>query len=120
MKAQSGGLLKKQHDGYSFSRESEKPYNPFSLLETLRAGRLENYWYETGIPAFLVNLIKRDDFDPKALEITEGMTLDILRNSEPKAQNPVPILCQTGYLTLKEYHREFDEFILGFPNDEVG
>ncbi len=111
--------LRKQYDGYRFSECGPRLYNPFSLLEALRRGKLENYWYETGTPTFLVNLLQRETFDPRSLELTSPMSMETLKNSEPDGENPVPILFQTGYLTLKEYNARFREFRLGLPNNEV-
>ncbi len=111
--------LHKQYDGYKFSEEGENVYNPFSLLSAFRINKLENFWYATGTPTFLVNLIKQDKFDIRQLEKTEAMSIDTLKNSEPNPQNPIPILFQIGYLTLKEYNSRFKKFMLGFPNNEV-
>ncbi len=111
--------LKKQYDGYKFSEEGKTVYNPFSLLSAFRINKLENFWYATGTPTFLVNLIKQGNFDIRQLEKTEAMSVDTLKNSEPNPQNPIPILFQTGYLTLKKYIAEYNEFELGFPNNEV-
>ncbi len=111
--------LRKQYDGYRFSEEGKNVYNPFSLLNAFRINKLENFWYATGTPTFLVNLIKQGNFDIRQLEKTEAMSIDTLKNSEPNPHNPIPILFQTGYLTLKEYSKEYNEFELGFPNDEV-
>ncbi len=111
--------LRKQYDGYRFSEEGKNVYNPFSLLNAFRINKLENFWYATGTPTFLVNLIKQGNFDIRQLEKTEAMSIDTLKNSEPNPHNPIPILFQTGYLTLKEYNSRFKKFTLGFPNDEV-
>ncbi len=112
-------MLRTQYDGYRFCNTKERLYNPFSLLSALSSSEIENYWYQTGTPTFLINLLKAGNFDIRLLEKTEGIAIDILRNSEPQAENPIPILFQSGYLSLKEYNKEFQNYSLGFPNEEV-
>ncbi|WP_029409795.1 ATP-binding protein [Treponema pedis] len=111
--------LKTHYDGYRFSEEGKHLYNPFSLLSCLLSQKIENYWYQTGTPTFLINLLKQGNFDIRTLDNTESVSLDCLRNSEPKLENPIPILFQAGYLTLKEYNPRFRSFSLKFPNEEV-
>ncbi|QOW60435.1 ATP-binding protein [Treponema pedis] len=111
--------LKTHYDGYRFSKNGKHLYNPFSLLSCLSAEEIENYWYQTGTPTFLINLLKQGNFDIRTLDNTESVSLDCLRNSEPKLENPIPILFQAGYLTLKEYNPRFRSFSLKFPNEEV-
>ncbi|MGF7108009.1 ATP-binding protein [Treponema pedis] len=111
--------LKTHYDGYRFSKNGRHLYNPFSLLSCLSAEEIENYWYQTGTPTFLINLLKQGNFDIRTLDNTESVSLDYLRNSEPKLENPIPILFQAGYLTLKEYNPRFRSFSLKFPNEEV-
>ncbi len=111
--------LKQQYDGYRFSKSFKNIYNPYSFLSALQKEELGNYWYETGTPTFLINLLERENFDPRNLELTKPMSMETLKNSEPDSDNPVPIFFQTGYLTLKEYIVRFKGFRLGFPNDEV-
>ncbi len=111
--------LRNQYDGYKFARKAQHVYNPYSLLNALQKEYLENYWYETGTPTFLINLINRENFDPRNLELTHPISVETLKNSEADSDNPVPLLFQTGYLTLKEYNPRFRGFKLGFPNSEV-
>ncbi len=116
---ESLAALKEHYDGYRFTEEYEPLYNPFSLLEALRTTKLENYWYQTGTPTFLINLLKQANFDIRELEKTDMLDINILKNSEPDPANPIPIFFQSGYLSLKEYNKEFNAYSLGFPNEEV-
>ena len=111
--------LKKQYDGYHFSKESEDIYNPFSLLNTFAKLDFGSYWFETGTPTFLVKMLKDIDFDLKSLENDVRMPEDIMTDYKVGDENPVPVLYQSGYLTIKKYDRKFKEYTLGFPNNEV-
>jgi len=113
------GLLKKHYDGYHFAKNTEGLYNPYSLLRTFAAGELKNYWFETGTPTFLVRMLKNIEFDVKSLEKDVIMPAINITNYEFDTRNPVPLLYQTGYLTIKDYNANFDVYILGFPNEEV-
>ncbi|UTC75051.1 ATP-binding protein [Treponema sp. OMZ 792] len=111
--------LKKRYDGYKFSVLGESVYNPFSILNTLSSGELKNYWFATGTPTFLVNYLKDAYYNVPDLdggvEINEA-GIDLYRAD---AKDPLPILFQSGYLTIKEYIEAADIYRLGFPNDEV-
>ena len=110
--------LKKMYEGYHFAEESEDIYNPFSLLNTFAKMRFGSYWFETGTPTFLVELLKHSRYDLHRL--TEEMaSADSLGGIDTMHTNPVPILYQSGYLTIKGYDREFQVYYLGFPNKEV-
>ena len=117
-KAEMIEKLKRKYDGYHFTPAMLDIYNPFSLLSAFKAKRIGDYWFATGTPTFLTRLIKETDYcvrDLCGVEATAGSLGDI---STPE-QNPVPILYQSGYLSLKEYIEEFDSYILDFPNSEV-
>jgi hypothetical protein len=108
------------YDGYHFYPGSEGVYNPFSLLNALRKKDLRSYWFSTGTPGFLVKKIKDVDFDPKSF--TDGtLYADESSLSDYRADNPdpVPLLYQTGYLTIVDYDARRRRFTLGYPNDEV-
>jgi hypothetical protein len=111
--------LKKHYDGYHFARESEDIYNPFSLLNTFSRGYMADYWFETGTPTFLIKLLKDADFNLKSLENDVQIPANLITDYQAGNENPVPILYQSGYLTIKKYDKEFNEYTLGFPNDEV-
>ena len=110
--------LKAWFDGYHFSKTGADIYNPFSLLNTFARREFGSYWFETGTPTFLVEVLKRNKYDLHRL--TEEMaTADSLNGIDTMERDPVPLLYQSGYLTLKGYDREFGVYYLGFPNKEV-
>lgn len=110
--------LKEWYDGYHFSEDGDDIYNPFSLLNTFVKMKFGSYWFETGTPTFLVELLKTTKYNLNNLT-TEVASSDSLAGIESMYTNPVPILYQSGYLTIKGYNREFRVYNLGFPNKEV-
>ena len=112
-------LLKAKYDGYHFCEETEGIYNPFSLLNTLQSTKMRDYWFQTGTPTFLVQEIKRNNYDLRKL--IDGVDVDSQRLTEYSVggTNPIPILVQSGYLTIKGYDKEFDTYHLELPNEEV-
>jgi Holliday junction resolvase-like predicted endonuclease len=111
--------LKKQYDGYHFSEDMEDIYNPFSLLNAFANLNFRDYWFATGTPTFLVKMLKDIDFDLKSLENDVRIPEDAITDYKVGDENPVPVLYQSGYLTIKKYDRKFKEYTLGFPNNEV-
>jgi hypothetical protein len=111
--------LKKRYDGYHFAKESEGMYNPFSLLNTFAKRDFGNYWFETGTPTFLAKMLKDLTFDIKSLEDDVKISVNSITDYRAEYENPIPILYQSGYLTIKGYDDMFNEYILGFPNEEV-
>jgi len=109
--------LKKWYDGYLFTEKGEHVYNPFSILNALDSKELEAYWYATGTPTFLVKYLKNKKFYLPALENDVRMGREGLQVSPLETQDPIPILFQTGYLTIKE--KLPAAYRLGFPNEEV-
>ncbi|MDR1723567.1 MAG: ATP-binding protein [Tannerella sp.] len=113
-------LLKKNYDGYHFSRECDDMYNPYSVLNTFDARYIEYYWFATATPSYLVQLIKDFRFDPRLFDRNEvEASIDFLSNYRVDSANPVPVMYQSGYLTIKRYVPEYNRFILGYPNEEV-
>ena len=110
--------LKLDFDGYHFTMDSPGMYNPFSLLNTLKNRVFRDYWFETGTPSFLVYQLKKTGYPLESMT-TEELSTDTLNSIDIMDENPLPLLYQSGYLTLKSYDREFDEYKLGFPNREV-
>ena len=110
--------LKKTYDGYHFVEDSDDIYNPFSLLNTFAKMKFGNYWFKTGTPTFLVELLKHSRYDLHRLT-EEVASADSLGGIDTMYSNPVPILYQSGYLTIKGYDKEFQAYYLGFPNKEV-
>ena len=110
--------LREQYDGYHFVENGVGIYNPFSLLNTFQRLRFGSYWFETGTPTYLVELLQRDDYVlPNLTE--EVATADVLNSIDSFSSNPIPVIYQSGYLTIKGYDPEFGEYRLGFPNREV-
>ena len=111
--------LKKRYDGYKFSVLGESVYNPFSILSTFNSGELKNYWFATGTPTFLVNYLKDAHYNIPDLDGKVELNEAGIELYRADAKNPLPILFQSGYLTIKEYIEEVNMYRLGFPNDEV-
>jgi len=110
--------MKRQYDGYHFNDRCIGLYNPYSVINTLANKRFGNYWFETGTPTLLVNMLKHTNYDLNRL--LEGEISGLLLNSvDAVEENPIAIIYQSGYLTIKDYDKEFDLYTLGFPNEEV-
>jgi hypothetical protein len=112
------GKLKKQYDGYHFSKHSVGIYNPFSLLNALDSQDFGDYWFASGTPTFLVETMKRNNYDLERLTCEEA-TADLLGSLDSIDTNPIPLVYQSGYLTIKGYDSRFMTYRLGFPNEEV-
>ncbi|MGP1576197.1 MAG: AAA family ATPase [Treponema sp.] len=112
-------VLKKQYDGYLFAKTGESVYNPFSLLSAFKAKDMGSYWFGTGTPTFLVNYLKEAYYFIPDLDGNVELTESGLEMYRAVAQDALPILFQSGYLTIKEYIRDLRLYRLGFPNDEV-
>ena len=110
--------LKENYDGYHFSKKSVGMYNPFSLINALCDKDFGDYWFETGTPTFLVETLKHNHYDLENMT-REEITSDLLGSLDAIDTNPLPLLYQSGYLTIKDYKPRFDSYILGFPNGEV-
>ena len=111
--------LRQMYDGYHFSEKSDGMYNPFSLLNTFSSKTFRDYWFETGTPTLLVNVMKRTSFDVTSLSDNVMVSVEDLSGMHDIVNRPVPLFFQTGYLTIKDYDSEFQEYRLGFPNEEV-
>jgi hypothetical protein len=110
--------LKKQYDGYHFSKRSVGIYNPFSLLNALDSQDFGDYWFASGTPTFLVETMKRNNYDLERLTREEA-TADLLGSLDSIDTNPIPLIYQSGYLTIKGYDPRFMTYRLDFPNEEV-
>ena len=110
--------LRKRYDGYHFCENSVGMYNPFSVLNTLEKRSYKDYWFATGTPTYLVELLKKSGFELQALSNYE--TSESALSSIHRADiNPIPVLFQSGYLTIKGYDEEFGVYKLDYPNEEV-
>ena len=110
--------LKASYDGYHFVENSPGIYNPFSLLNTFEKKKFDSYWFETGTPTYLVKLLQNSNYDLYRMAHTETDT-DVLNSIDAISRNPIPVIYQSGYLTIKGYDKTFDLYRLGFPNKEV-
>ena len=110
--------LKKQYDGYHFSKRMTDIYNPFSLLNSMKKSDLQEYWFKTGTPSYLIRLLRH--FKENLNELT-GKYYSPKEFDDYKAdvERPLPMIYQSGYLTIKDYDRDMNTFLLDFPNDEV-
>lgn len=112
-------LLKEHYDGYHFSEDNTPGiYNPFSILNALEKKKIESYWFETGTPTYLVELLKRHNYNLYNLE-KEEPTSDVLNSIDSTSTDPIPMIYQSGYLTIKGYDKRFGLYKLGYPNKEV-
>lgn len=111
-------LLKEQYDGYHFSENLTDIYNPFSLLNTLATQRIDDYWFRTGTPSYLIRLLNHSK---ENLNELTGRFYDTSEFIDYKAdvEKPLPMFYQSGYLTIKSYNFEQNTFLLDFPNNEV-
>ena len=109
--------LKESYDGYHFVENSEGIYNPFSLLNTFDKMKFGSYWFETGTPTYLVELLKQNHYNLEQMAHEE--TNSEVLNSIYADESPIPVIYQSGYLTIKDYDEEFGNYTLGFPNREV-
>ena len=110
--------LKKQYDGYLFHPKAEHVYNPFSLLNAFNKNELGDYWFESGTPRFLVHMMKRESISAESLT-TDFIPPARLNALDSLATDPLPILYQSGYLTLASVHPRTGHYRLKFPNEEV-
>lgn len=110
--------LKQQYDGYHFSKNSEDIYNPFSLMNAFAQKNYANFWFSTGTPTFLIDLLQECNFDIKELENTTA-TAEQFDAPTDRISDPIPVLYQSGYLTIKGYDPDFQVYTLAYPNKEV-
>lgn len=111
--------LSRMYGGYHFNdRNTVAVYNPFSVLKTLDTEMFNRYLFSTGIPKLLVEIMKKTRLDPRVLDGIE-VSQDLLVDHRADINNPVPMIYQSGYLTIKAYDERFQICTLGFPNDEV-
>jgi len=111
--------LKKYYDGYHFAKVSDDIYNPFGLLNTFAKLDFAYYWFATGTPTFLAKALRNQNYDIRKFEDDVLIDEPSIMDYRVENQNLIPLLYQTGYLTIKEYKQNRDAFVLGFPNEEV-
>ena len=111
--------LKRNYDGYHFCAGSEDIYNPFSLIKSLDAKDFGSYWFDTGTPTFLLERLRNSDIDETTLDSMPMIPESDFDVSPEISDNVLPMLYQTGYLTIKDYDRNLHLYTLGYPNREV-
>lgn len=110
--------LKAMYDGYHFSDRFTDVYCPWSLVNAFAMGRIENFWFSTGTPSMLINVMRQHHISIQQIEHFRAR-LDRFDAPTERIADPIPVLFQCGYLTLKEYNPVDKKFTLGFPNGEV-
>ena len=110
--------IKRMYDGYHFSRNMTDIYNPFSLLSALRNGILEEFWFRTGTPTYLIKLMRHFNEDIDEI-ISRQYNASQFVDYRADEQRPLPMIYQSGYLTIKGYNARTNSFRLDFPNNEV-
>jgi len=108
-----------QYDGYHFAPNAEGMFNPFSVLNALNFSDFDSYWSQIGTPTYLVDLLKESNYDLRLL--FEGVELKQSAFMEYRVdvKNPIPMIYQSGYLTIKNFEKKYELYTLRFPNDEV-
>lgn len=110
--------LKRQYDGYRFSEVSPDIYNPFSLLKCFLQRKVSNYWFESGTPTFLIRQMQQFRTDITTMDRMEASASAFDRPTEAM-EDALPLLYQSGYITIKAYDQETFMYTLGIPNNEV-
>ena len=110
--------LKTHYDGYHFCQDAEGVYNPFSLLSALKRKEFGSFWFATGTPTILIEQLKRNNYLLQNLT-QEEVAADLIGSMDSIKLSPIPLFFQSGYLTIKDYDKEFSTYQLGFPNKEV-
>ena len=110
--------LRMCYGGYHFEKNSEGIYNPFNILNTLAKLRYKDYWFETGTPTFLIELLKEHGSRFPDLS-KEQVSAIVMSSMDSASTNLIPVIYQSGYLTIKSYDERFKKYRLGFPNKEV-
>ena len=110
--------LRQYYDGYHFSEHSEDVFNPFSLIKALNAQKVGSYWFGSGTPTFLLKQLEKFHVDLTSLE-RQDVVLSSFDLSPEEMTDALPLLYQSGYLTIKNYDPLFQQYTLGIPNKEV-
>jgi hypothetical protein len=115
--------LKDAYDGYHFCENSEGLFNPFSLLNAFKQNKIGNYWFRSGTPHSLIEMLKKykqdGRFDLSNVESTMPVAPEMFESPLEAQTGPIPLLYQAGYLTIKGYNLAAEVYVLGIPNSEV-
>lgn len=107
--------LRMRYSGYHFEENSEEIYNPFSVLNTLANSRYDDYWFKANTHTFLIDILKKHDYCITDLNKAQ-VKANMMNNVD---SNPIPVIYQSGYLTIKSHDERFKNYQLGIPNKEV-
>ena len=110
--------LKENYDGYHFTWPSHDIYNPFSLLTAMEKGKMDSYWFGSGTPTYLIEMLNKFGVPPSKIDGTEAVAADFDAPTE-RMTSITPLLYQSGYITIKDYDSEFSIYKLNIPNKEV-
>ncbi len=115
--------LKDTYDGYHFCADSTGLFNPFSVLNAFKRNEFGSYWFASGTPHFLIEMLKKykreGKFDPKMLDPIDSVAASAFETPLELQSGPLPLLYQSGYLTISDYNKESDVYTLAIPNSEV-
>ena len=110
--------LKNMYDGYHFSQKLRDVYNPFSIINAFADMRIKDYWFTSGTPSFLMRLLSKNS--EEVMQYTgQYYAEDTFINYKADTAMPLPMIFQSGYLTIKDVNRRFNTYLLDFPNREV-
>lgn len=111
--------LKRMYDAYHFSEKMTDIYNPFSMVKALKSAQIAKYWFDSATPSALIDMLRQ--MPPLEISDVDGVTCesDAFDQAFDSYMVPLPVLYQSGYMTIKNYDREDDTYTLGFPNHEV-
>ena len=110
--------LRQNYDGYHFAPNTGGMYNPFSILNVLAKQQFGSYWFETGTPTYLVELLKKNDYALEEMDNTI-VGFETLSGIDATDTDAIPVIFQSGYLTIKDFNPRFQSYTLGYPNKEV-
>ena len=111
--------LAEMYDGYHFAHDVEGVYNPFCLLKCLKNKDFGSYWFESGTPSFLVKTLQNQPLVLASLINGRKAKEDQFKNYDPDSKNMLPVVYQSGYLTIKGFEKEKRNYLLDFPNKEI-
>mgnify|MGYP002731020209 FL=1 len=110
--------LRDHYDGYHFAWPSPDVFNPYSLLNAFAKGRMDYFWFDSGTPTYLLKMLEKFGVKPSDLKAVEAEAYEFDTPTETMT-SIVPLLYQSGYLTIKDYHEDFKYYTLDIPNREV-
>lgn len=111
-------LQRQYYDGYHFSEYSEDVFNPFSLIRALSGQKIDAYWFGSGTPSYLIKGLQKYHVNVTYIE-QKSVIVDDFDVSPEQMTSALPLLYQSGYLTIKQYKPFTKSYRLGYPNQEV-